>query len=227
MIRRSGAALALALIPAAAPAGIVLSQAVIDINATAPTAQDIEVWNDGGEVAYVIAEPSEIVDPGMATETRVRVIDPAAGGILVSPQKLILQPGERKLVRIAAIAERPTRDRIYRVTVKPVAGSVLAPSAALKLLVGYDVLVMYRPQAPQADIAGGRSGSTLTLTNRGNTNAELFDGAVCPTPGVATGCVKLPSRRLYAGASWAQTLPAAGSVTYRMTTTVQSGVLHF
>ena len=226
-MRPSAAALALALVPAAAPAGIVLSQAIVDIGPTAPTAQDVEVWNDGGDVAYIIAEPSEIVAAGTAAEKRVRVTDPATGGLLVSPQKLILQPGERKLVRIAAVAARPASDRIYRVTIKPVAGSVSAPTTALKLLVGYDALVIYRPQAPLPDIVATRSGKTVTLANRGNTNAELYDGSQCPAPEATTGCTPLPSRRLYAGAQWMQTLPASGPATYHLTTGALSSVLHF
>ncbi len=221
------AALALALVPAAAPAGIVLSQAVVDIAPTAPTAQDIEVWNDSADVAYVVAEPSEIVGAGTPAEKRVRITDPAVGGLLVSPQKLILQAGERKLVRIAAVAARPADDRIYRVTIKPVAGSVSAPTTALKLLVGYDALVIYRPQAARPDIVGTRSGTTLTLANRGNTNAELYDGSQCPAPAAITGCTKLPPRRIYAGAQWTQTLPATGPVTYHLTTGALSSILTF
>lgn len=226
-MRLSGAAAALALGSVAAQAGIVLNQAVVDITATAPTAQDIEVWNDSGDVAYVVAEPSEILAPGTPSEKRARVVDPAVGGLLVSPQKLILQPGERKLIRIAAVADRPAHDRIYRVTVKPVAGSVSALTSALKLLVGYDALVIYRPLAPAPDIVATRSGTTLTLANRGNTNAELFDGEVCPAPDATKGCAKLPPRRLYAGADWTQTLPAAGTVSYHMTTGATSSTLRF
>ncbi len=231
MMRSVRAALALSpllgLSATAAPAAIVLSQAVVDIGPAAATAQDIEVWNDGGDTAYVIAEPSEIVAPGTPAETRVRITDPAAGGLLVSPQKLILQPGERKLVRIAAVADRPARDRIYRVTIKPVAGSVSAATTALKLLVGYDALVIYRPQAPRPDIVATRSGTALTLTNRGNTNAELFDGNQCPASDTAKGCTPLPPRRLYAGARWTQTLPGPGPVTYRLATGAQPGILRF
>jgi P pilus assembly chaperone PapD len=227
MVRVSCAALALLLVPAAASAGIVLSQAIVDIGPTAPTAQDIDVSNDGKEVAYVVAEPYEITSPGTPDEKRVRIADPATGGLLVSPQKLILQPGEHKLVRIAAVVARQASDRIYRVTIKPVAGSVSAPSTALKLMVGYDALVIYRPQAPVPDIVAARSGKTLTLTNRGNTNAELYDGTQCPTAGATAGCTKLLPRRLYAGAQWTQTLPGDGPVTYHLASGPRSDVLHF
>jgi len=209
------AAAAIAGVPAGADAGIVLSQAVIDIQSGTPTAQDIEVSNDGSEVAYVVAEPAEIVAPGQPGEHRVPVVDPDAGGLLVTPQRLILQPQERKLVRVAAVGTRGPRDRIWRVTIKPVAGAVTAPVTALKVLVGYDVLVILRPDAPAPKIVGTRTGTTLTLTNPGNTNVELYGGKQCATPG-ATDCKTLPSRRVYAGESWTQTLPGSGGVDYHL-----------
>lgn len=209
----------------AADAGIVLSQAVVDITPKAPLAQDIEVWNDGNDVAYVVAQPFEIVSPGLPDEKRQPVEDPSVGGLLVTPQKMILQPGERKLVRIAAVTPRGGSDRVWRVTIKPVAGPVTAPESALKLLLGYDVLVIARPETLRSDVVGERSGSTLTLRNTGNTNVELYDGKLCPPGGVA--CAAMPSKRLYPGQAWAQPLAGAGAVTYRVATGADSRVQPF
>ncbi len=207
------AAIAAAAYPA--QASIVLSQVVVDILPTSDVAQNIEVSNDGTDIAYVVAEPAEIIAPGQPGETRKPIVDPGLGGLLVSPQRLILQPGERKTVRIAAIAPRGSTDRVYRVTIKPVAGPVTAPVTALKLLVGYDVLVIYRPAAPAPKIVGERNGDQLTLRNIGNTNADLFEGRAC-TGDTAATCKDLPSRRLYAGQAWQQTLPTPGTVRYRV-----------
>lgn len=198
-----------------AHASIVLSQVVVDILPTSDVAQNIEVSNDGADIAYVVAEPAEITSPGQPGEARSPIVDPGVGGLLVSPQRLILQPGERKTVRIAAIAPRGATDRVYRVTIKPVAGPVTAAVSALKLLVGYDVLVIYRPAAPAAKIIGERVRNQLTLRNIGNTNADLFEGRNCTGDAAAT-CKILPSKRLYAGQSWQQTLPGPGSVRYRV-----------
>jgi P pilus assembly chaperone PapD len=200
---------------APAQAGLVLSQAVVDIGPSAQAAQDIEVWNDATEVSYVVAQPSEIVAPGQPGEKRVPVDDPGTGGLLVTPQRLILQPGERKLLRVAAVGARQPNDRIWRVTVKPVAGPVTAQVTALKLLVGYDVLVIYRPAAPRPQLIGTRNGNQLTIRNAGNTNVELYDGKQCSAPGAAD-CKTLPPRRLYAGASWQQTLPGTSGVRYHV-----------
>ncbi|WP_375419785.1 molecular chaperone [uncultured Sphingomonas sp.] len=217
MSRMIGFFVPLAAIAAAAPAqaSIVLSQVVVDILPTSDVAQNIEVSNDGTDVAYVVAEPAEIIAPGQPAEARTPIVDPGVGGLLVSPQRLILQPGERKTVRIAAIGPRGATDRVYRVTIKPVAGPVTAAVSALKLLVGYDVLVIYRPAAPAPKIVGERSGDVLTLRNTGNTNADLFDGRACAGSTAAT-CKALPSKRLYAGQAWRQTLPGSGTIRYRV-----------
>lgn len=209
--------------PAAPPAraGIVLSQAVVDILPSGAIAQDIDIWNDGTEVSYVTIEPAEIVSPGHPGETRTPITDPGVGGLLVTPQRLILQPGEHKLIRIAAIVPRGATDRIYRVAVKPVAGPVSAPVTALKLLIGYDVLVIYRPAQPTVKVVGERNGNVLTLRNAGNSNVEVYEGKQCD-PARPTVCVTLPAKRLYAGQVWQQTLTMAGPVDYRVAQGPQS-----
>ncbi|MBY9063532.1 hypothetical protein K7957_11375 [Sphingomonas yunnanensis] len=211
------ATVSLAAVAVAPPAhaNIVLSQVVVDFAAASDLAQDIEVANDGKEVAYVAVAPFEISAPGTPEERRTAIVDPEAGGLLVSPQRLILQPGERKAIRIAAIRPRAATDRVYRVTVKPVAGPVSAAVTALKLLIGYDVLVIQRPAAPAGRVSGTRVGETLLLRNEGNTNTELYDGKLCADATPAS-CRALPSRRLYAGATWSQTLPGPGKVSYQV-----------
>ncbi len=205
----------LALGTSPASAGIVLSRAVVDIMPGDASAQDIDIWNDGKEVAYVTVEPSEIVSPGLAGEVRTPITDPGVGGLLVTPQRLILQPGEHKLIRIAAIIPRGGRDRIYRVAVKPVAGPVSAPVTALKLLVGYDVLVIYRPAQPVVKLTGERNGNVLTLRNEGNSNVEIYEGKQCST-GRPGECAALPAKRLYPGQVWQQPLTLDGPVEYRI-----------
>ena len=208
-----------------AQAGLMLSKVIVDLGPETAARDDIELWNDGAERLYVVAEPSEIVDPGLPTEQRRPSGDPAVTGLLVTPQKLILEPGEHKLVRIAAVAARPARDRVYRVTIKPVAGPVSADQSALKLFVGYDALVLYRPEQPRADLSGRRSGRQLTIHNAGNTNVELAHGRQCDPTG--RDCRDLPANRIYPGADWTVTLPFAGPSTYRTYANGREGTAEF
>jgi P pilus assembly chaperone PapD len=212
----AGAALALGLAFGAASwahAEMVLSQVIVDLMPGKPPRDDIEVWNDGAERMYVAAEPFEIVGAGTPAERRVAVREPEAAGLLVSPQRLVLAPGERRTIRIAAIGDRPAADKVFRVAIKPVAGAVSAEASALKVFVGYDTLVIVRPARFEGDLAAARSGRTLTLTNAGNTAQELFDGKQCDATGA--DCRALPAKRLYPGAEWRQELPFDTSVSYK------------
>jgi len=224
---RAGAlcAIAAGLLASPVSAGLMLSKVILDIGPESAPRDDIELWNDGAERLYVVAEPSEIADPGLPTQLRKPSPDPAVTGLLVTPQKLILEPGEHKLVRIAAVAARPARDRVYRVTIKPVAGPVSSDQSALKLFVGYDALVLYRPEQPRADLAATRNGRQLTIHNGGNTNVELAQGRQCDAGG--QDCRDLPANRLYPGADWTIALPFTTPVTYRTWTGRTEGTAKF
>lgn len=194
----SGLALALvASLPVSAQ--IALNRIILDFSGE-QSRQDIEVVNNGEETAFVVVEPARIDQPGSPEEQRVTARDPNELGLLVTPNRLVLEPGERKLVRIAVIEPAAIVDRIYRVTVKPVLGEVRATETSLKLLVGYDVLVIVRPGGAAPDLNFERQGRRIIVTNNGNTNALLSEGRQCDASG--GNCTDLPSKRLYAGARW-------------------------
>jgi len=198
-----------------AQADIVLSKVILDIPGGRPARDDIEVWNDGPERIFVVVEPSEILEPGTVAQRRESAADPSISGLLVSPQRMILEPGQRRLVRVATVLPREDRDRVYRVTIKPVAGPLSAQSDAIKVYVGYDVLVIQRPASGSGQITGERKGRTLRIANRTNTAWELFDGKQCDIAG--RNCVTLPAARLYAGTDLVVSLPYDTKVDYRAT----------
>ena len=150
---------------------------------------DIEVWNNSDERSYVVAEPSEIVDAGTSGEQRRTERDPEQRGLLVSPARMILEPGQRKLIRLAAIGPRAPSERVYRVTVKPVAGELSSSETGLKLLIGYDVLVLLRPPEIRTSLSAVRSGSEITFRNNGNASIELIDGKQCTAGKTDLRCV--------------------------------------
>ena len=207
-------ALAAALgLTTAARADMVLSQVIVDLLPGKPPREDVEVWNNGEERMYVLAEPFEIRGAGTPAEERVAVSDPEASGLLVSPLRLVLEPGERRMIRVAALGARPASDRVFRVSIKPVAGAVTAEASALKVFVGYDTLVLVRPATIAGELAGERNGRTLTLRNTGNAAQELFGGRQCDAAG--NDCRELPAKRLYPGATWEQPLPFDTPVSYK------------
>jgi P pilus assembly chaperone PapD len=196
----------------AANAELVLSQVIVDFPPGQAMREDIEVWNAGEERMYVSAEPFQIVGAGTAEERRIALDLGDESGLFVSPRRMVLEPGERRIVRVGATKGRPDTDSVYRLSIKPVAGAVSADRDALKVFVGYDALVLVRPEHLVDEIAAERRDRTLILRNEGNTAQELFDGRQCDARG--ENCQALPSKRLYPDAEWVQTLPYDTPVTY-------------
>lgn len=192
---------------------MILSQVIVDLHPDNPPRGDIEVFNDSDERLYVAADPFVIENPGLQNELRVAAGRPDVSGLLVSPQRMVLAPGERRTIRIALIGERSPTDRVYRVAIRPVTGDVSSEANAIKVLVGYDTLVIVRPEEFTGDIVGERDGEKLILRNSGNTAQELFDGRQCDETG--RNCQALLSKRLYPGATLEQSLPYATPVEYK------------
>jgi P pilus assembly chaperone PapD len=192
------AAMASVLVPLSdAHAELVLSQLIIELTPAQDPRADVEVWNNGDERAFVAVDPREVTEAGKPSESTRIDPDPERLGLLVSPARMILEPGQHKLLRIAAIA--PTeRERVYRVTVKPVVGQLSSQNSGLKLLVGYDVLVLARPSQPKPHLSGVHSGNKLTVRNDGNVSVELVDGKECDA--LMKVCRALAGGRLYVGA---------------------------
>jgi P pilus assembly chaperone PapD len=199
---------------AAAEANVVLSQLIVELKPGQPPVSDIDIWNDSPERAYVAAEPREILNPGTAAQNSRKGTDPEKLGLLVAPARMILEPGQHKLLRIASIAPAASSERVYRVTVKPEVGRLASDKSGLKILVGYDVLVLVRPAQPRPLLVAKRTANGVTFVNNGNVSVELADGQQCDSAG--RSCSALPGKRLYAGAQWTQALKSAGPVEYRV-----------
>lgn len=199
---------------AASPAcaAIALSKVIVDLEPEAPPRDDIEVTNTGDERQYIVAEPALIRAPGTAAERRIDSSDPTVTGLLVSPQKLVLEPHESKLVRVALVAPRDQQERVFRLTIKPVAGTIEAEQTSLKVFVGYDVLVIARPAAISGEITASRSAGKITFHNGSNASVELGDGRQCDDSG--TNCASLPGARLYSGADFAVSIRYSTPVKY-------------
>lgn len=212
MFLRIAASVALLSFGSSASAGIVLSDLIVELQPANQLKDDIEVWNDSPDRAYVAVEPREILQPGTPEEAVRKDPDPEKLGLLVTPTRMVLEPGQRKLLRLATLAPPSDKERIYRVTVKPVAGDLQAQNSGLKILVGYDVLVLVRPTVSAPLVSGVRSGRTLKFTNSGNASVELVDGRQCDSS--RQHCVDLPGKRLYAGASWSEQLNSDLPVEY-------------
>lgn len=191
-------------LPSQATAEMLLDKVIIDFKQSTGQRADIEVTNTGKENIYVLVEPAEIVNPGSEQQSRVVHKDPRKLGLLVTPNRLVLEPGQAKLVRMSLLSRPTDRDRIYRVKIRPVVGELVASQTALKIIVGYDTLVIARPLKAESNLKGKREGRKLTLHNAGNSNILVMEARQCRTK---KDCVSLPTRRLYAKQTWSLDLP--------------------
>lgn len=209
-------AAALAL-PSIAAAEMLLDKVIVDFKQSTGQRADIEVTNTGKENMYVLVEPAEILNPGTDRQSRVVLKNPRKLGLLVTPNRLVLAPGQAKLVRLSLLSRPTGRDRIYRVKIRPVVGKLVASQTALKIIVGYDTLIIARPLKAESELSGKREGRKLTLHNSGNSNVLVMEARQCRTKTGQTekgqtrsDCVSLPTRRIYAKQKWSIDLPLDG-----------------
>ena len=215
-------AFALPLSPLAAQ--IQVSPLIVELQPGKHDRQDVDIANIGTERAFVEVDPREILNPGSAPESARIDPDPEKLGLLVSPARLFLEPGQHRLIRIATLPAVADRERVYRVTVKPVVGKLSSAQSGLKVLVGYDMLILVRPTVPNPVVSGTRVGNALTIRNDGNVSVELNDGRQCAS---AAQCKPLPAKRLYAGQSWTQQLQGAAPADYEVDSPGKSQRMQF
>lgn len=204
-------------IPGAASAQLTLDRLWVDFNNSKELRADIALRNESSDTYYITITPSEILNAGTDKETRASNTDPDKLGLLVTPNRLVVKPGEGRSIRIVSLNQDLKADRIYRVKITPQVGSIedekVDPNShgmAIKLLSAYDVLVTVRPNSPDARLAVNRTATELVIRNVGNSNVLLFDGKSCPGSDAAdkpavnkpTDCTKIGSRRLYVGNEW-------------------------
>jgi len=179
---------------------IALDRLIVELPGRPGATADVEVRNGSDATAYVVVEPVEVMAAGTPDQRRRAAADPQALGLLAAPSRLVLEPGARRIVRLARLDEPGTRQRVWRVRIRPLTGETTSETSALQVLVGYGVLVLGRPPEPRAAVRAERRGDALVLVNDGNADALLFGGRHCDAGGER--CVELATRRLYPGNRW-------------------------
>ena len=206
-----------------AEANMVLSDVIVDLQAPGEMRHDVDVRNDGEDVLYVEVNVQRVPDPAVDASGRAPETDPRTAGLLASPRRLAIAPGERKRVRLVARRVPTDDDLVYRVAFVPRENEAQTEEAmAFKVLIGYEVLVLVRPPGAKPALDVRRDGTTLHVENRGRSSLLVRMLEYCPGDGVP--CEELPGNRLYAGEVWDVDLPGTGEVrmhqTYRTENTV-------
>ncbi len=200
-----------------AQAQISVSRSVIEFSKAAKV-QDVEIVNSGKNKVYLDLKVAEIINPESDNAQRVELEDPRTSPLIVSPRQLLIPPGERRRMRVILRKPATDKDRVFRLAVRPYTGSVKIDqagtdkkSSAIKVLVGYDLLLLSRPDKLKPDIEVSRSAQRISFTNHGNTNVLLRKIEQCDSNG--GDCIELQPNRLYAGESYSVALPRTGSAT--------------
>ena len=209
-------AVGLLLCSSLAQAQLAVDRIIIDISPDEPPREDVRLANTSStETLYVQVDVLEVDKPGTPDEQRKIVDDPALIGMIASPTKLVLPPGSSQLVRLVSLLPPDDQDQVFRVNFTPVTGDLETEETSVRLMVGYQALVIVRPDEPEADIQAVRKGNVLTLSNAGNTNVYLDAGRECKTDKLEA-CTAITGNRLYSGNSWDIELAGDGPVAFNI-----------
>ena len=205
----------LIFIPGVSNADMILNKSIIYFEPGEPSREDLEIQNIGSDPLYVQVTPKIVHNPGTDKQTREVYENPKQAGLLVSPNKLIVPPNGRKLLRFVNLNPGTQDEKVYRVSITPVIGELSAEKSGVKILIGYEVLVIVHPENGMFDLVHKRTGKELNITNQGTQNVLLRKGTQC-LPGAEgeENCHQLPGKRLYPGNSWSVNLEKDYPVTF-------------
>ena len=182
-----------------AHSAMTLDKIIVYLDDTPNAREDIVITNPDAETLYLQTEVFRVDNPGQENEQRVRVVDPEDFKLLVSPAKAVLASGDRKRFRLMSLEGKLDKEKVYRVTFRPVVGEVKSDRSALKILVAYQALVFIQPKDGAYKLGVSRRGDAMLLENSGNINVEVVEIQHCIAE---DNCQKLEdSGRLYAGGS--------------------------
>lgn len=207
----------------AAFAQLSINRLWVDLDAGKAPRSDLVIRNDSEDRYYISVETAEIVAPGTDAEERRGIADPEQLGLLVTPNRMVLEPGASRSIRVVSLNQALAQDRIYRIMISPQVGAIQTSEAqpevrdlAIKILSAYEALVVARPPNPAPKVVAQRADDRIIFSNEGNSNVLFLDAFVCP-PSV-TGltanetCRSFPATRLYAGGTIEMPLESADEI---------------
>ena len=203
------------LLPISGYADMILNKSIIYFEPGEPNREDLEIHNPTNDPLYVKVTPKIVRNPGTNDQAREVYDNPKEAGLLVSPNKLIVPPNSRKLLRIVNLIPGAKDERVYRVSITPVAGELEASKSGVKILIGYEVLVIVHPANGNYELTHEIANNTLSITNQGTQNVLLRKGKQCPPNNEDESlCEHYQGKRLYPGNKWTVDLASSQPVTF-------------
>jgi len=173
---------------------------------------------------YLKVEPYKVLNPGAANQQMVALELGADPEFLASPNRVIVAPQGRSIVRMLNLNFDGEEELVYRVNLVPVTPPVELEDngiddieSRLEIVIAYQVLVIVLPNDPKPNVVAKREGTRAVFGNDGNANYLLHDGEQCD-PANPTVCEVLEDRRVYPGNNWTLELPYDGPFSYTIKT---------
>jgi P pilus assembly chaperone PapD len=184
-------------------AEIALNQIIVDFVPGSPPVHDVEVRNLDEEREFVEVTVNRIGNPGGWPSERQTATNPAELGLIATPTKVVLPPKGAHVLRLIATQPNNEAERIYRVAVVPKVPEVADSRSGVKVVVGYEMLVIVRPKEMRPALQAQRTGKRLTLKNVGNTNVLVPTVRQCR----GSDCKATAGIRVYVGRTETIELP--------------------
>lgn len=206
-------------------ADLVVNRSIVLYDDPASIKEDIVILNsDALSNLYVQVDAFRVNAPGAENQELEKIIPDADPEFLVSPNKLVVPPSGRNIVRFLDLAQSREVERVYRVNLIPVTPPVELEETGegsvrsrLEVVVAYQVLAIVLPENPHAEPVFSRDGKLASFANAGNSNYLLTEGEQC-NPLDPQECRSLENRRIYPGNDWTVELPWDGPFSYKIKT---------
>jgi len=206
-------------------AELIVNKSIIIYDDPLISKNDVTVFNTDEESnLYLKVEPFKVIHPGAEEQQLIEMPLDADPEFLASPNRVIIAPQGRSIVRMLNLNSDGREELVYRVNLIPVTppveledNGVADIESRLEIVIAYQVLVIVLPRNPQPNVVASRTGTQAVFANDGNANYLLTDGEQCD-PGNPDVCELLEDRRIYPGNSWSLALPFDGPFSYKVKT---------
>lgn len=213
------------LFSSASFAELVVNKSIIIYDDPMMSKEDVVVSNtDATANLYLEVEPYRVINPGAPNQEMIAIELSGDPEFLASPNRVIVAPQGRSIVRMLNLNFDGKEELVYRVNLIPVTPPVELSDngeadieSMLEIVIAYQVLVIVLPQNAQPEVVASRDGKSATFGNIGNANYLLTDGEQCD-PVNPDECQVLEDRRIYPGNNWQLELPYDGPFSYKVKT---------
>ncbi|EDS1887520.1 fimbria/pilus periplasmic chaperone [Salmonella enterica subsp. enterica serovar Sandiego] len=176
----TGVILVSSLIGSNVYAGIQVSPMNISLDIQNEYNGTISVYSNSTETQYINVSVKQITSPGTPQQKEIPVLPGDDKGLIVSPQRFILSPMGKHIVRVLPL-NVPQKESIYRVYVSSVPddadGSRADNKAQVIINVIWGALVYVEPE--KSTISLSYDNNTGALINHGNRHIRVSEYGFC------------------------------------------------